>query len=92
MSKTPRTPNFKAQVILPANGDDKQRWPYIGNVYSNDKGSMTLVLDAGVTLHLADGTVLEASDEPTEDRKPRLKIHMRKPFHKAPEHPAHVTF
>ena len=63
------TPAYKAQAII----DGEKSWPYVGNVYRNKDGSLSLLIDAGVKVHLPDGRVLEAND------KGRVKIFLRAP-------------
>ena len=63
------TPAYKAQAII----DGEKSWPYVGNVYRNKDGSLSLVIDSGVKVHLGDGRVLEAND------KGRVKIFLRTP-------------
>ena len=64
-----KNPSYKAQVVL----DNAKSWPYIGNAYANKDGSLSLLLDRGVKLVLADGTTFEATD------KSRVKVFLRAP-------------
>ena len=50
--------SFRVQAIR----DGEKSGPYVGNVYTNKDGSMSLLLDRGVKLELGDGTRLEASE------------------------------
>ncbi len=90
MSNTQKTPSYKVQAIV----EGASPWPYLGNAYANKDGSLTIVLDRGVALRLADGTVLEATaPEGDDDARPRkVRLMVRKAFHMAPEHAANIAF
>jgi hypothetical protein len=54
-----KKPVRKVQITLT---DSNQKWPYVGNALENQNGSLSLFLDKGVKLVLADGTVYESKD------------------------------
>ena len=65
-----KTPNLKLQAIVEGPG----KWPYIGNGYLNQDGSITLVLDKTVKLELPDGRVLQASEAG------KIRLMARRPY------------
>jgi hypothetical protein len=51
-----KTPNLKLQAIV-----ENKPWPFVGNGYTNANGAISILLDRGVALVLADGTRLEGA-------------------------------
>ena len=58
---------FKAQAVC----EGQAPWPYIGNVFQNADGSLSLLLDVGTALTLKSGRTMPSTDSQ------RVKVHIR---------------
>ena len=42
--------------------ENAEKWPFVGNAFANANGSLSVYLDRGVKLTLANGQVLESGE------------------------------
>ena len=68
MENAKKTPSYKVQAVMQS---DKS-WPFVGDAYLNSNGSISILLDRRVAIRLADGRVLQATEQ-------RVKLHLRAP-------------